>query len=110
MLLTTDPAEAVAGADAVCTDVWVSMGQESEGGERLAAFDGYQVDEALMSRAAPDAVFLHCLPAHRGQEVSAAVIDGPASLVWKQAANRMHAARGLLLWLAGELASGPAAG
>jgi len=102
VLVTTDPAEAVAGADAVCTDVWVSMGQEAEGGARLAAFEGYRVDEALMGRAAPDAVFLHCLPAHRGQEVSAGVIDGPASLVWRQAANRMHAAKGLLLWLAGE--------
>ena len=102
VFVTTDPAEAVAGADAVCTDVWVSMGQEAEGGARLAAFEGYQVDEALMDRAAPGAVFLHCLPAHRGQEVSAGVIDGPASLVWRQAANRMHAARGLFLWLAGE--------
>lgn len=102
VLVTDDPAEAVAGADAVCTDVWVSMGQESEGGARLAAFDGYQVDEALMARAAPGAVFLHCLPAHRGEEVAGAVIDGPASLVWRQAANRMHTARGLLLWLAGE--------
>lgn len=108
VLVTTDPAEAVAGADAVCTDVWVSMGQEAEGGERLAAFTGYQVDEALMGRAAPGAVFLHCLPAHRGQEVSGAVIDGPASLVWKQAANRMHAARGLFLWLAGERVPAPA--
>jgi ornithine carbamoyltransferase len=110
VLVTTDPAEAVMGADAVSTDVWVSMGQESESGERLDAFDGFQVDEALMDRASPDAVFLHCLPAHRGEEVAGAVIDGPASLVWKQAANRMHAARGLLLWLAGELASAPAAG
>jgi ornithine carbamoyltransferase len=96
---TNDPAEAVAGADAVCTDVWVSMGQEQEQGQREDAFAGYQVDEALMSRAAPRAVFLHCLPAHRGQEVSAGVIDGPASLVWDQAENRMHAARGLLWWL-----------
>jgi ornithine carbamoyltransferase len=97
--VTTDPAEAVAGADAVYTDVWVSMGQEAEQRQRLDAFAGYQVDEALMSRAAPGAVFLHCLPAHRGQEVSAGVIDGSASAVWQQAENRMHAARGLLWWL-----------
>jgi ornithine carbamoyltransferase len=96
---TTDPVEAVAGADAVYTDVWVSMGQEAEQRQRQDAFGGYQVDEALMGRAAPGAVFLHCLPAHRGQEVSTGVIDGPASAVWQQAENRMHAARGLLGWL-----------
>jgi ornithine carbamoyltransferase len=100
--LARDPLEAVAGADAVCTDVWVSMGQEAEQTAREDAFAGYQVDEALMAAAAPDAVFLHCLPAHRGSEVSAAVIDGPASLVFDQAENRMHAARGLLLWLVRE--------
>jgi ornithine carbamoyltransferase len=98
--LTSDPADAASGADAVCTDVWVSMGQEGEEAERARAFAGYQVDEILMGLAAPEAPFLHCLPAHRGLEVSAAVIDGPASLVWAQAANRMHAARGLFLWLA----------
>jgi ornithine carbamoyltransferase len=97
--LTTDPAEAVAGAEAVYTDVWVSMGQEAEQRPRQDAFAGYQVNEALMSQAAPGALFLHCLPAHRGLEVSAGVIDGPASAVWEQAANRMHAARGLLWWL-----------
>jgi ornithine carbamoyltransferase len=96
---TADPTEAVAGADAVYTDVWVSMGQEAEQRQRQGAFAGYQVDEPLMSRAGPGAVFLHCLPAHRGQEVSAGVIDGPASAVWEQAENRMHAARGLLWWL-----------
>jgi ornithine carbamoyltransferase len=100
IVLTTDPAEAVAGADAVSTDVWVSMGQEDEGAERVDAFSGYQVDEALMGLAAVGAPFLHCLPAHRGLEVTAGVIDGPASLVWAQAQNRMHAFRGLLLWLA----------
>jgi ornithine carbamoyltransferase len=99
---TTDPAEAVKGADAVCTDVWVSMGQEGETTHRLDAFAGYQVDAELMAGASLDAVFLHCLPAHRGLEVSAGVIDGPASLVWPQAANRMHAMRGLLLWLQGQ--------
>jgi ornithine carbamoyltransferase len=100
--LTEDPVEAVQGADAVYTDVWVSMGQEAEQDQRVDAFARYQVDETLMARAAPAAVFLHCLPAHRGLEVSAAVIDGPASAVWQQAANRMHAARGLLLWLLAE--------
>ncbi len=99
---TVDPGVAVAGADAVCTDVWVSMGQEAEEATRLDAFAGYRVTPALMAGAAPGAVFLHCLPAHRGLEVDAAVIDGPASLVWEQAGNRMHAMRGLLLWLAGE--------
>ncbi len=99
---TSDPAEAVAGADAVATDVWVSMGQENESAQRVDAFAGYRVDAALMGGAADGAVFLHCLPAHRGMEVAADVIDGPASLVWAQAANRMHAMRGLLLWLAGE--------
>jgi ornithine carbamoyltransferase len=97
--LTTEPREAAAGVDAVYTDVWVSMGQEAEQRQRQDAFAGYEVNEALMSQAAPDAVFLHCLPAHRGQEVSAGVIDGPASAVWQQAENRMHAARGLLWWL-----------
>ena len=96
---TTDPGEAVSGADCVYTDVWVSMGQEAEAASRLDAFAGYRVTEDLMGRAAPDAVFLHCLPAHRGLEVDAAVIDGPASAVWDQAENRMHAARALFLWL-----------
>jgi ornithine carbamoyltransferase len=97
--VTTDPAEAVRGADAVYTDVWVSMGQESEANSRADAFAGYQVNEALMSKAADNAIFLHCLPAHRGLEVTAGVIDGRASVVWDQAENRMHAARGLLWWL-----------
>jgi ornithine carbamoyltransferase len=100
--VTTDPGEAVDGADAVCTDVWVSMGQEAESARRLDAFAGYRVDGALMAAAAPGALFLHCLPAHRGLEVAAEVIDGPASVVWDQAENRMHAIRGLLLWLMGE--------
>ena len=94
-----DPRSAVAGADAVYTDTWVSMGQESEAASRLDAFAGYQVNAQLMAAAAPGALFLHCLPAHRGQEVSAEVIDGPASVVFDQAENRMHAARGLLMWL-----------
>jgi len=92
----TDPYEAVKGADALYTDVWTSMGQEAESAARLAAFAGYTVDDALLAAANPDARFLHCLPAHRGEEVSASVIDGPASIVWEQAANRLHAARALL--------------
>jgi len=97
--LSHDPAGAVAGADAVYTDVWTSMGQEDEKAQREADFAGFTVDDALMSKAAPGALFLHCLPAHRGEEVAASVIDGPRSAVWQQAANRMHAQRGLLLWL-----------
>jgi ornithine carbamoyltransferase len=95
-----DPAEAVAGAQIVYTDVWVSMGQSDEGDARRSAFAGYQVDEALMARA-DDAWFLHCLPANRGQEVSASVIDSSRSAVWRQAENRMHSARGAMLWLLG---------
>jgi ornithine carbamoyltransferase len=94
-----DPAEAVTGADAVYTDVWASMGQEADAAEREADFAGFTVDDALMAHAAPGALFLHCLPAHRGSEVAASVIDGPQSAVWQQAANRLHAQRGLLLWL-----------
>ena len=94
----SDPAEAVEGADIVYTDVWVSMGDE-DSDEKRAAFAPYQVDEALMARA-PNAWFLHCLPAHRGEEVTAAVIDGPRSAVWRQAENRMHTARGAMLWIA----------
>lgn len=106
--VTDDPADAVAGADVVCTDVWTSMGQEDEQAERRAAFGPYQVTAALMSQAAPGAIFLHCLPAHRGEEVAAEVIDGPASKVWQQAENRMHAARGLLAFLAGPALHGAA--
>jgi ornithine carbamoyltransferase len=96
-----DPAVAVEGADAVYTDVWASMGQESEADARRQAFAGFTVDTALMGHASPHAVFLHCLPAHRGEEVAAEVIDGPRSVVWQQATNRAHAHRGLLLWLLG---------
>jgi ornithine carbamoyltransferase len=99
--LTDDPAEAVAGADAVYTDVWTSMGQEEEEALRRKAFSGFTVDDDLLAGAAPGAVVLHCLPAHRGEEISADVIDGPRSRVWLQAANRMHAMRGLLGWLKG---------
>ncbi|MFP5317245.1 MAG: ornithine carbamoyltransferase [Acidimicrobiia bacterium] len=99
-VLTTDPAEAVKDADAVYTDVWASMGQEDEAAQRRRDFAGFRVDDALLAGAAPGAVFLHCLPAHRGEEVAASVVDGPRSVVWQQAANRLHAQRGLLLWLA----------
>ena len=91
-----DPHEAVRGADVVYTDVWTSMGQEAESEQRRTAFAGWCVDQALMAAAGPDAVFMHCLPAHRGEEVAAEVIDGPTSLVWEQAANRMHSVRSLL--------------
>ena len=97
--LTNDPAEAVDSVDAVYTDVWASMGQEDETAERRRDFAAFTVDDALMSRAAPDALFLHCLPAHRGEEVAASVLEGPQSAVWQQATNRLHAQRGLLLWL-----------
>ncbi len=97
--LTTDPGQAVAGADAVYTDVWASMGKEDEAEHRRGAFAGFTVDEELLAQGDPDAVFLHCLPAHRGEEVTAGVVDGPRSLVWRQAENRMHAVRGLLLFL-----------
>ncbi len=99
--LTEDPAEAAADARAVYTDVWASMGQESEAQERREKFARYQVDEELMSRAAPDTIFLHCLPAHRGEEVTAEVIDGPSSRVLDQAENRLHAQKALLYLLLG---------
>ena len=85
-----DPREAVAGADVVVTDVFVSMGEEAQRDAKMAAFAGYQVDAALMREASPDAIFMHCLPAHRGEEVAADVIDGPRSVVWDEAENRLH--------------------
>ena len=94
-----EPADAVRGAHVVYTDVWTSMGHEQEVDKRREDFADFTVTKALMAQAASDAIFLHCLPAHRGEEVAAAVIDGPRSRVWQQAANRMHAARGLLMWL-----------
>jgi ornithine carbamoyltransferase len=97
--LVTDPHEAVKGADAVYTDVWTSMGDEHERDVRLEAFAGYQVDANLMAGAGPDGVFLHCLPAHRGEEVSAEVLESPASLVWQQAENRMHVVRALFAFV-----------
>ncbi len=104
-----DPDAAVAGADAVYTDVWASMGQEAEIAQRKQDFAGFTVTQDLMDIAAPDAVFLHCLPAHRGEEVSAEVIDGPRSWVWQQAANRLHATKGLFWWLA-DPTGGPPSG
>lgn len=101
LMVTTDPAEAVAGADVVYTDVWTSMGQEAELATRTEAFRGFEVNEALMGGAGEGAVVLHCLPAHRGEEISAEVLDGPQSRVWAQASNRMHAMRGLLAWVRG---------
>jgi ornithine carbamoyltransferase len=97
--LTRDPAEAVAGADVVTTDVWASMGQEDEAAARMEAFEGFIVDDALMAHAAPEAIFLHCLPAHRGEEVSASVIDGPRSRVFDEAENRLHVQKTILLEL-----------
>jgi ornithine carbamoyltransferase len=91
------PQDAVAGADVVVTDTWVSMGEE-DSGKSLATFEPYRVDDALMAQAAADAIFLHCLPAHRGEEVTDAVIDGPRSAVWDEAENRLHAQKALLLW------------
>jgi ornithine carbamoyltransferase len=99
VVLTRSPAEAVRDAAVVSTDVWASMGQEAQAEARASAFAGYTVDEALMERAAPDAIFLHCLPAHRGEEVTAGVIDGPWSRVFQEAENRLHAQKALLLML-----------
>ena len=100
-VVTTRPEEAVAGADAVYTDVWTSMGQEAESSDRSKAFEGFMVTPELMTIAQEDAAFLHCLPAHRGEEVAADVVDGRQSVVWQQAENRLHAVRGLFLWLFG---------
>jgi ornithine carbamoyltransferase len=93
-----DPHAAVRGADIVYTDVWTSMGQEAEAEARRRAFGRFQIDEALMA-SAPDAWFLHCLPAHRGEEVSHGVMESPRSAVWQQARNRMHTARGAMAWM-----------
>lgn len=98
---TNDPVEAVRDASAVYTDVWVSMGQESEKAVRTKALADYQVNERLMKHAPSNACFLHCLPAHRGEEVTDGVIDGPKSVVIQQAGNRMHVQKGLLVWLLG---------
>lgn len=95
----TDPVEAVVGADAVITDTWVSMGQESEKEQRIATFGAYRVTPELMAQAKDDAIFLHCLPAYREYEVAPEVIDGPQSVVWDEAENRVHAQKALMAWL-----------
>ena len=98
LLLTHDPEVAAGGADALYTDVWTSMGQEGERAERLAAFKGFTIDDALLDVAEPDVSVLHCLPAHRGEEISPEVFEGPHSVVWQQAAHRQTAMRGILAW------------
>jgi ornithine carbamoyltransferase len=97
--LVADPHTAVDGADVVVTDTWVSMGQEADGLDRAAPFRPLQVNAALLERAAPSAIVLHCLPAHRGDEITDEVLDGPASAVWDEAENRLHAQKALLTWL-----------
>ena len=106
ILLTGDPREAAAGADVINTDVWTSMGQEEETAARERAFQGYCVDNELMNTAADGAIFLHCLPAHRGEEVSAEVIEGPRSRVWDQAENRLHVQKAIMVQVMGGLADG----
>ena len=97
--VTTDPVTGVVGADCVYTDVWASMGQEDEAAQRLRDFAGFQVDAAMMSRANPGALFMHCLPAHRGEEVSAEVCDGPQSVIFDEAENRLHAQKAIMVHL-----------
>ena len=102
IMVTRDAMQAAAGADVIVTDTWVSMGQE-HAHNKIAAMMPYQVDERLMAAAKPDAKFLHCLPAHRDEEVTGAVIDGPQSLIWDEAENRLHAQKSILLWCFGKL-------
>jgi len=97
--VSNEPAAAARGAHVLYTDVWVGMGQEAERAERLARFRGFAVSSAIMAEAAPGAIALHCLPAHRGEEIDAEVIDGPASAVWDQAENRLHTAKAVLEWV-----------
>ncbi|AOS64418.1 ornithine carbamoyltransferase [Actinoalloteichus hymeniacidonis] len=97
-----DPAAAVAGAEALVTDTWSSMGQENDGKDRVGPFRPYSIDAQLLAKAAPNAIVLHCLPAHRGWEITDEVIDGPASVVWDEAENRLHAQKALLCWLLAE--------
>lgn len=99
--LTDDPVEAVTGADCVVTDTWVSMGQQNDAARRKQLLGPYAIDERLMGKAAPDAIFMHCLPAYRGHEVKGTVIDGPQSLVWDEAENRLHAQKAILAWCLG---------
>jgi ornithine carbamoyltransferase len=95
-----EPIGAITDADIVVTDTWISMGQEAEKAKRIADFSGYTIDSELMKRAKPDAIFMHCLPAYRGYEVSAEVLDGPQSVIWDEAENRLHAQKALMAWLA----------
>ena len=97
--LTGDPHTAVVGADALVTDTWTSMGQENDGLDRVGPFRPFQINEALLAKADADAVVLHCLPAHRGEEITDDVLDGPQSVVWDEAENRLHAQKALLVWL-----------
>ncbi|GAA4481024.1 ornithine carbamoyltransferase [Rhodococcus olei] len=97
--ITDDPQAAALGADALVTDTWTSMGQENDGLDRVGPFRPFQIDAALLAKAAPDAVVLHCLPAHRGEEITDEVLDGPQSAVWDEAENRLHAQKALLVWL-----------
>ena len=99
ILITDDPGEALRDADMVYTDVWTSMGQEAEAGSRRKDFRPFQVNAAALRRAKPDAVVMHCLPAHRGEEITGDVIDGPQSIVFDQAENRLHVQKGVLVWL-----------
>ncbi|PYQ39145.1 MAG: ornithine carbamoyltransferase [Acidobacteria bacterium] len=106
-VVTADPMVAVQGADVVYTDVWTSMGQEAEADARRQAFEGYMVTPEMMAAAAPDAIFMHCLPAHRGEEVAAEVIDGPQSIVFDQVENRLHVQKAILILLLGGAAPPP---
>lgn len=101
LVLCNSAQEAARGADVLYTDVWVSMGEEAEAEERRRAFRAYSIDEAVLAAANPDAIVMHCLPAHRGEEISATVLDGPRSRIWLQAENRLHSIRGLLSYLLG---------
>ena len=97
--LTGDPQAAVDGADALVTDTWTSMGQENDGLDRVGPFRPFQINTALLAKADAEAVVLHCLPAHRGEEITDEVLDGPQSVVWDEAENRLHAQKALLVWL-----------
>lgn len=102
IVITTEPTLAVSEADVIATDTWISMGMEQEADRRKRDFSGFTVDAALMAKAKPTAIFLHCLPAYRGFEVSAEVLDGPQSVIWDQAENRLHAQKALMAWLANQ--------
>ena len=106
--VTRDPQKAAAGADALVTDAWTSMGQENDGLDRVGPFRPYQINSELLALADPKAVVLHCLPAHRGEEVTDEVLDGPQSVVWDEAENRLHAQKALLVWLLEQRSSGAA--